>query len=138
MTIYSLFCQKKRDKNGSPSGDGNQHGPAQTRIVRMVFPRLSREDPTSAIVQSMECILRQSTRFIMQLSSSTEGNLAQILEDLLSLFRNFFAIFEEPKGSSPVRSQDHSIPLVPGAPLANVQPYRCPHFQKDEFERIIK
>ena len=37
-----------------------------------------------------------------------------------------------------MRSQDHSIPLVPGAPPANVRPYRYPHFQKDQIERIVK
>jgi hypothetical protein len=47
-------------------------------------------------------------------------------------------IFEPPVGLPPARITDHHISLVEGSNPVNVRPYRYPHFQKNEIERLIK
>ncbi|XP_028113652.1 uncharacterized protein LOC114311688 [Camellia sinensis] len=55
-----------------------------------------------------------------------------------SLLKAFPDIFEKPIDLPPQRSQDHSIPLLPGSAPVNVRPYRYPHFQKNEIEKLIR
>jgi hypothetical protein len=54
------------------------------------------------------------------------------------LLSEFSDIFAEPTGLPPQRSHDHRIPLLPGNAPTNVRPYRYPHFQKIEIERIVQ
>ncbi|CAM8968817.1 unnamed protein product [Rhodiola kirilowii] len=58
-------------------------------------------------------------------------------DDLNTLLRQFQATFLPPKGLPPHRNSDHRINLSPGAAPVNVRPYRYPHFQKTEIERLI-
>jgi len=37
----------------------------------------------------------------------------------------------------PLRVQDHSIPLMEGSTLVKVKPYRYPHSQKEEIEKLV-
>lgn len=46
-------------------------------------------------------------------------------------------MFDEPTGLPPSRVFDHSIPLLPGAQLVNLRPYRYNPAQKDEIERQV-
>ena len=48
------------------------------------------------------------------------------------------AVFEEPKELPPYRDIDHSIYLLPGAKPVSVRPYKYPHFQKGEIERMVE
>lgn len=57
---------------------------------------------------------------------------------LQSLLTEFPGLFKEPTELPPRITHDHKIPLLPGAALVNVQPYRYPYFQKSEIEKIIK
>lgn len=36
-----------------------------------------------------------------------------------------------------MRDHDHHIPLLPGVPPVNVNPYRYPYFQKVEIEKLV-
>ena len=47
-------------------------------------------------------------------------------------------IFAEPVGLPPSRQHEHSINLQPGTMPISVRPYRYPHCQKAEIERLIK
>ncbi len=57
--------------------------------------------------------------------------------DLQQLLEEFQGLFEEPHGLPPVRRHDHKIPLIQGSLPVNVRPYRYPHYQKNEIERIV-
>lgn len=46
-------------------------------------------------------------------------------------------MFDEPTGLPPSRVFDHSIPLLSGAQLVNLRPYRYNPAQKDEIERQV-
>ncbi|KAK9057995.1 hypothetical protein SSX86_022835 [Deinandra increscens subsp. villosa] len=47
-------------------------------------------------------------------------------------------VFEEPQDLPPVRSQDHSIQLLPNSTPPNIRPYRYPHSQKTEIEKQVE
>ncbi|KAF8393178.1 hypothetical protein HHK36_021419 [Tetracentron sinense] len=48
------------------------------------------------------------------------------------------AVFDMPSGLPPVHGHEHSIVLKEGSQPISVRPYRYPHIQKDEIERLIK
>ncbi|XP_058003646.1 transposon Ty3-I Gag-Pol polyprotein [Hevea brasiliensis] len=57
--------------------------------------------------------------------------------ELQSFLDEYHGIFEDPKGLPPFKSHNHSIPLVPSALPVNIRPYRYPHFQKTEIEKLV-
>ncbi|XP_057775458.1 uncharacterized protein LOC130994433 [Salvia miltiorrhiza] len=64
------------------------------------------------------------------------------LQDVSSYFRplltQFADVFTAPTGLPPHRLFDHRIHLDPGSKPINVRPYRYPHFQKSEMERLVQ
>ena len=48
------------------------------------------------------------------------------------------AVFGEIIGLPPKRDQDHRIPLLQRMGPVNVKPYRYPHYQKQEIEKIVR
>ncbi|XP_026399027.1 uncharacterized protein LOC113294867 [Papaver somniferum] len=63
-----------------------------------------------------------------------DTDLAPEISNLLSQFAD---TFQTPTSLPPERIHDHKIPLLPGTAPVNVRPYRYPHFQKDEIEKIV-
>ncbi|KAK1441653.1 hypothetical protein QVD17_07716 [Tagetes erecta] len=57
---------------------------------------------------------------------------------LQPIVTQYTAVFEEPQDLPPVRSQDHSIPLLPNSSPPNIRPYRYPHSQKTEIEKQVE
>ncbi|GJU80923.1 retrotransposon gag domain, retroviral aspartyl protease [Tanacetum coccineum] len=57
---------------------------------------------------------------------------------LQPIVTQYKAVFEEPKDLPPVRSQDHSIPLLPNSTPPSIRPYRYPHSQKTEIEKQVE
>jgi len=53
------------------------------------------------------------------------------------LLESFADIFREPQGLPPLREHEHLIRLQPNAGPVNVRPYRYPHYQKNEIEKIV-
>ena len=56
------------------------------------------------------------------------------VQQLLEKYKELFA---ELNGLPPKRMQDHKIPLLPGQGSVCVRPYRYPHFQKSEIEKLV-
>ncbi|XP_026399151.1 uncharacterized protein LOC113295004 [Papaver somniferum] len=67
-------------------------------------------------------------------TSAAKQSLSPGIQQLLSKFSD---IFSTPTTLPPARLQDHKISLLPEAGPVNVCPYRYPHFQKDEIEKIV-
>ncbi|MCH79982.1 hypothetical protein A2U01_0000744 [Trifolium medium] len=45
---------------------------------------------------------------------------------------------ESNDGLPPYREHDHAIPLKADAAIPNIRPYRYPHYQKNEIEKMVK
>jgi hypothetical protein len=95
-----------------------KHG-AVSHCVQMLLP-ITSEKP------SIDCELAQS---------EIEDKLPEPISALLSQYDH---LFSEPTGSPPTRAADHKIPLVPGAQLVKVRPYRYSPVQKTEIEKQLK
>ncbi|KAJ0430223.1 putative nucleotidyltransferase, Ribonuclease H [Helianthus annuus] len=57
--------------------------------------------------------------------------------DLDKVLAEFTDVFQPPTGLPPSRNQDHRIQLLPYSNPVSVKPYRYPHFQKQEIERLV-
>ncbi|XP_039133322.1 uncharacterized protein LOC120270395 [Dioscorea cayenensis subsp. rotundata] len=53
------------------------------------------------------------------------------------LLTSFADVFSPSIGLPPQRPFDYCIPLLPNTTQVNVKPYRYPHFQKTEIERLV-
>ncbi|KAG9444941.1 hypothetical protein H6P81_016281 [Aristolochia fimbriata] len=58
-------------------------------------------------------------------------------EELSSILEEYADIFSKTQGLPPSRARDHAIHLIPNAHPVNVKPYRYPHFQKQEMEKLV-
>ncbi|KAI5400552.1 hypothetical protein KIW84_065441 [Lathyrus oleraceus] len=58
--------------------------------------------------------------------------------DLVQLLHHYHMIFQNPTTLPPPRSQDHSIPLVDESIMVKVRPYRYPHSQKEQIEKMVE
>jgi len=57
---------------------------------------------------------------------------------LALLLHTYQQVFAVPKGLPPHRSQNHAIPLMNGTGPVKVRPYRYPHSQKLQIEKMIQ
>ncbi|KAK9184859.1 hypothetical protein WN943_025210 [Citrus x changshan-huyou] len=57
---------------------------------------------------------------------------------ITKVLETYSGIFAECTELPPERLIDHRIPLFPGSSPVNVRPYRYPHFQKQEIDRLIR
>ncbi|KAH9666823.1 hypothetical protein KPL70_020805 [Citrus sinensis] len=56
----------------------------------------------------------------------------------LNLLQQYKHLFLQPSSLPPHRTIDHKIHLLPNTAPVNVRPYRYPHFQKSEMEKLIR
>ena len=54
-----------------------------------------------------------------------------------SILEEYESVFQEPEGLPPPKRQDHAIRLKEGSNIPNIRPYRYPHYQKNEIERLV-
>ncbi|XP_026382523.1 uncharacterized protein LOC113277692 [Papaver somniferum] len=86
-------------------------------------------------------IHREQQGILLQLSSlppdMESSTLSQVPSEITELIFRFSDVFGSPTYLPPTRSHDHRIPLIPNSAPVNVRPYRYPHFQKEEIEKIV-
>lgn len=61
----------------------------------------------------------------------------EMLESLRQLLSKYQGVFETPKALPPSRLCDHRIQLQPNSGPIKVRPYRYPHSQKTEIEKMV-
>jgi hypothetical protein len=62
----------------------------------------------------------------------------EICAPIRELIEEFPQVFEEPEGLPPKRNHEHQILLKQGVPPHCQRPYRYPHYQKTEIEKIVQ
>lgn len=62
---------------------------------------------------------------------------SDIEPELAILLHTYQKMFENPSGLPPPRSHDHQIPLQEGTTPVKVKPYRYPHSQKEQIEKMV-
>jgi len=68
---------------------------------------------------------------------SVQTTKSSISPDLQKVLNNHSMVFETPKGLPPIRDHDHAIHLISRSVPSNIRPYRYPHAQKSEIERMV-
>ncbi|MCH79797.1 Ty3/gypsy retrotransposon protein, partial [Trifolium medium] len=58
--------------------------------------------------------------------------------ELAILLHTYQKVFQTPSGLPPPREQMHEIPLQEGTPFVKVRPYRYPHSQKEQIEKMVQ
>jgi len=85
-----------------------------------------------------ECYTVQGTNMVesnRQMYLNLPENMEPKLAILLHTYRQIFDIL---MGLSPTRSHNHSIPLLEGLNPVKIKPYRYPHSQKGQIEKMIQ
>lgn len=75
--------------------------------------------------------------YLIQLAaveSLTDNAIPPVVQPLIQQFQD---VFDAPTGLPPKRNCDHHIPLLPGAGLVNLRPYRFNPALKDEIETQV-
>lgn len=82
---------------------------------------------------------KESEAMLIQLQSVSEGSVHKGLMDsrLEELLKKYSEVFQAPIQLPPKRTHDHNIELFPNTSTVSVRPYRYPHFQKEEIEKIV-
>lgn len=70
------------------------------------------------------------------LQGEVDTQLAQP-EELTQVLEEFQELFEPPTAIPPNRRHDHAIHLKEGADIPHLRPYRYPHYQKTEIEKMV-
>ncbi|KAK8916810.1 hypothetical protein KSP39_PZI022605 [Platanthera zijinensis] len=86
----------------------------------------------NSISASMLCF------FSLQHEQPDNPHPSHINPDLAHLLENFSDIFQTPGGVPPARHCDHKIPLQNPNTVVKVRPYRYPHCQKTEIDRMVE
>ncbi|XP_004292526.1 PREDICTED: uncharacterized protein LOC101313866 [Fragaria vesca subsp. vesca] len=98
--------------------------------------------PSASVIscKAMTRLLKKEKEaMLVQVQSLTTIEPAQSPpKDIQVLFDKYAALFEVPTSLPPARKQDHTIELLPNTPPVSVRPYRYPHFQKTEIEKIVQ
>lgn len=78
--------------------------------------------------------------FLIQDENEQAGTVAvsQLEAEWAVVINEFEDVFQLPQGLPPRREQDHAINLKTGAEIPHIRPYRYPHYQKNEIEKIVK
>ncbi|XP_060673303.1 uncharacterized protein LOC132803788 [Ziziphus jujuba] len=79
------------------------------------------------------------TGFFLQLvATSATKKISTHPPELDRLLSKFPVVFQNPTTLPQQRSHDHRIQLLANNPPVNVRPYRYPHYQKAEIEKIVR
>jgi Reverse transcriptase (RNA-dependent DNA polymerase)/RNase H-like domain found in reverse transcriptase/Integrase zinc binding domain/Retroviral aspartyl protease len=87
---------------------------------------------TDGLGSSYMCLTTESTD-----QNKLIPNFTVLPPKVQSTLTAFSDLFANPQGLPPSRPIDHRIPLKSGTDAVNVRPYRYPHFQKSEIERLV-
>ena len=88
----------------------------------------------SQLDEAFELLFLETTTDVVP-HSMVPPDTPKPVTDLLEKYKT---VFEEPIGLPPRRFYDHCIYLNPGTKPVNMKPYRYPHFQKTQIEKMVR
>ncbi|XP_062028068.1 uncharacterized protein LOC133743955 [Rosa rugosa] len=108
--------------------------------VKYVLQGETKSQASVVSCKSMSRLLKKEKEAVLvQLSPvSVQGAKAAVHPEILKLVQQYTEIFQPPTTLPPAREHDHRIELLPNTTAINVRPYRYPHFQKSEIEKIVQ
>lgn len=101
-------------------------------------------DPTLAktlvSLKAMMKILKKGREgYLVEFGEMAVNTLEEeIPQEVQSLLDQFLEVQVAVKGLPPRRTQDHAVEIKPNAQPPNIRPYRYPHSQKEEIERMVR
>lgn len=81
-------------------------------------------------------VAKREVAYFYHLSCKPPASQTETSPEIEEVLEQFEVVFKEPEGLPPNRANDHRIELTQGAQPVNINPYRYPHFQKNEIERL--
>ena len=84
-------------------------------------------------------MLESGHGFMVELKRVEGEEGQEAVPDLVvQLLTQFEQVFQEPQGLPPHRERDHAITIQEGTKSPNLRPYKYPHYQKDEIEKMVR
>jgi len=109
------------------------HQDGITRIFQGLY------QPSYTVFRDKELVNLEGLGFFLQIVPvEVNENFTAHPNDLTQLLTKFQPIFNEPTSLPPKQPQDHHIPLQPHQSPISVRPYRYPHYQKSEIEKMVR
>ena len=107
-------------------------------------PRVLQGDPELcyggvALQPAMRVLEEQGHGFLVQLWPAQQlGDMgSNILEEISQVLAANEVVFQALPGLPPPQHHDHAITLKVGADIPNLRPYRYPHYQKNEIDKLV-
>ncbi|XP_061360228.1 uncharacterized protein LOC133304232 [Gastrolobium bilobum] len=92
----------------------------------------------NSLESSFMCLATDPVLFpLSPIHSSDSSHTIPWPNEIQTLLDQFPTVFAVPTSLPPDRSTNHCIPLQPNTKLVQVCPYRYPHFQKNEMEKLV-
>nr|GEV05704.1 retrotransposable element Tf2 [Tanacetum cinerariifolium] len=92
-----------------------------------------------SMVRSLQ---KEKKRFLVEMKqlddTQAEATTTETSFDIAGLLAEYEDVFNLPSGLPPSRDHEHSIMLKDGTTPISVRPYRYPHIQKNEIEKLVK
>ncbi|CAL0306354.1 unnamed protein product [Lupinus luteus] len=86
----------------------------------------------------MQVLKEEGEGFMLQGVEGTElEKIVEIPKAISEVMNQFAEVFESIQGLPPQRTHDHAIHLKEGAEIPNIRPYKYPHYQKNEIEKLV-
>jgi len=108
-------------------------GDSVSQLLQTQFHHFKRLQATDAIAELYTLHLT----CLEESPSSRLELLPELQPETSVLLHHCKEVFQQPHGLPPLRTHDHHIPLVPNTPPVRIRPYRYPHSQKIEIERLV-
>lgn len=95
---------------------------------------------STILLQGMNTSVESEMVFQLLPDDSSDSSMSEALvpPDIAALLKEFPSVFAEPSSMPPIRSCDHTIPLVSGASSVNIRAHRYPPTLKDKIERQVR
>ena len=108
---------------------------------RKVILRIEAELIKASISMKMikETMMESDQGFMVELKRVEGEKCVEAVPDqMVQRLTQFEQVFQEPQGLPPHRERDHAITIQEGTKIPNLRPYKYPHYQKDEIEKMVR